>query len=72
MPTSAFEYFLGRRNARVVDLLERNESVSATLQGLLEHLVDVADEKGCRFEDLELDSPFVQGEYLKARIVAKR
>jgi hypothetical protein len=72
MPTSAFEYFLGRRNARVVSLLERNEGVAAMLQGLLEHLVDVAEERGVPFEDLVVDRPFVHGEYLKARIQITR
>lgn len=72
MPESAFGYFLGRRNARVVRLLEDNHSVAATIQGLLEHLVDVAADKGCEFKDLELETPFVAGEYLKARIIVKR
>lgn len=72
MAESAFHYFIQRRNARVVQLLERNESVSAMLQGLLEHLVSVAEDHGVPFEQVELDRPFVQGEYLKARILVKR
>lgn len=72
MPTNAFEFFLGRQNARVVKLLEQNHDVSAALQGLLEHLVSVAEDRGVEFRDLALEDVFVAGDNLRGRIVVKR
>jgi hypothetical protein len=69
MPTSAFEYFVGRRNAAMVQLLERNPEVSGFMQALLEHLVDWSKEHGVRYEDIKLDVPFVSHDgYIRARI----
>lgn len=72
MPENAFEVFLGRQNARVVRLLEQNHSVSGAIQGLLEHLVSVAEDRGVDFADLELEDVFVAGDNLRGRIVVKR
>lgn len=73
MPANAFEFFLQRRNARVVQLLEQNDSVSGALQGLLEHLVDFADDKGVPFRDLDLnDAHVTRDNQLVARILVKR
>lgn len=72
MAENAFQYFLGRQNARVVKLLEQNHGVSAALQGLLEHLVAVAEDRGVEFSDLQLEDVFVAGDNLRGRIVVKR
>ena len=45
MPASAFEYFLSRENARLVQLLERNHDISAAIQGILESAVAFCDQK---------------------------
>lgn len=54
MPTTAFEYFLNRESARLVQLLERNHDVSAAIQGILESAVAYCDQKGMPFERLKL------------------
>lgn len=69
MPENAFQYFVGRRNAACVRMLEQNHEVSNFLQSILEHLVDYANQKGMAFADVKLDSPFVSSDgYIKARI----
>lgn len=72
MPANAFEFFLNRQNARAVQLLERNHSVAGALQGIIEHLVSVAEDEGVPFEDLRLEDVFVAGGYLRGRIVLQR
>lgn len=70
---NAFEFFLERRNARVVGLLTTNATIATAIQGLLEHLVDFADEKGVPFRDIDLsDLHVTRDNYLVARIHAKR
>ncbi len=59
MPQNAFEYFIGRENARLVDLLEKNPGVSAVIQGLLEAAVNYCEQRGCRFEQLRLVDSYV-------------
>lgn len=71
MATTAFEYFLGREQSRMVRFLERNESFSTFVEALLAHLTKLAEERGCRPEDIELLTPFVQGEYIQARFRVK-
>ncbi len=46
MPANAFEFFMGRQNARVVMLLEKNHDLSGAVQGLLERVVDFCNAKG--------------------------
>lgn len=72
MATNAFEFFMGRQNARVVHLLERNHNVSGALQGILEHMVSVADAEGVPFEDVSLEDVFVSGRHLQGRILIRR
>lgn len=52
--TSAFEYFLNRENARLVQLLERNHDIGAAIQGLLESAVNYCEQKGMPFERLKM------------------
>jgi hypothetical protein len=59
MPASAFEYFLSRENARIVQLLERNHDVAAALQGLLESAVAFCDQKGMPYERLKMRGAYV-------------
>lgn len=73
MATTAFEYFVGRDNQRMVYLLEQNESVSKFVQGLLDHLVSYCDREGVKFADLEIDMPYVANdEHIRGRIVRTR
>ena len=69
MPESPHQYFLGRRNAATVRLLEQNEDVNQFIRALLEHLVDFADKQGIRYAEVNLDRPFVTDDgYIRARI----
>lgn len=73
MPENAFGYFLQRKNARIVRLLETNHNVSGAIQGLLEHLTDFADEKGVRFDQVVIDNLHVtRDDQLVARLLVKR
>lgn len=70
---NAFTFFLQRKNAHIVKLLETNHSVAGAIQGLLEHLVDFAAEKGVPYTAIELADVHVTREnMLVARIHAKR
>lgn len=68
MATTPHEYFLGRRNEACVRLLEKNEDVNGFIRAVLEHLVDFANHKGIRFEDIRLDRPYVTND---DRIIAR-
>jgi hypothetical protein len=59
MPESAFEVFLGRNNARCVQLLEQNHDVSGFFQGLLERFVEHCNQHGATFDRLVVDNPVV-------------
>lgn len=58
----------------MVQLLEKNHGVSEHIAALLDHLVDYANRRGVKFEDLVLDRPYVDGydsgfgEYIKTRL----
>lgn len=70
MPTTPFEYFVGRQNQRMVQLLESNREISEFFYNVLDHLVEHANAKGKRFADLKIDMPHVTSDgYLKARIL---
>lgn len=70
MPENALQYFMGRRQAAVVRLLEQNEDVSSFIQALLEHLVEYADKEGLRFGDIKIDRPFITNDgVIKGRLV---
>lgn len=72
MARSAYE-FLESYQGQVVGVLAKNESVSAFVQALLEHLVHYANHVGVRVEDVVLEAPFVgDDEYVRARIRVKR
>ena len=58
-PASAFQYFLDRENARLVQLLERNHDVSAAIQGLLESAVSYCEQKGMPYERLKMKDAYV-------------
>lgn len=73
MATTPFEYFLGRENQRMTHLLERNESVSKFVQGVLDHLVGYCSRECVKFEDIQIDMPYVANdEHIRGRIVRKR
>lgn len=73
MPANALEYFVQRRSAHVVRLLDENRQIAGFVQALLEHLVDHAVEKGVRYADLDLDTPHItRDNVLVARITTKR
>lgn len=72
MATTAFEYFLGRENQRIVKFLERNESVSSFLQALVAHLSEFAEKESIRIEDIELEAPYITPDgYLRGRVRKK-
>lgn len=54
MPTTPFEYFVARNNARMTQLLERNHDFSAALMGIIESAVAYCDQKGQPFERLKM------------------
>lgn len=61
--------FLQSRNERMVELLDKNMSVSAFIVGLLDHLITYAEDKKVPFETIVLDQPFIgDDEYIRARI----
>lgn len=60
MAENAFQYFQGRTNSRVVSLLERNHDVSSAVMGLLNALVQFADDKGVPIERVKLHDAFVE------------
>lgn len=57
--TNAYEYFLNRENARLVQLLERNHDFSAALAGLIESAVSYCEQKGMPFERLKMRDAYV-------------
>lgn len=59
MATTAFEYFVGRRNQACVRMLERNESVASFMQGVLEHLTTFCEAEGIAYENIVLDRPYI-------------
>jgi|OpeIllAssembly_1097287.scaffolds.fasta_scaffold00003_12 hypothetical protein len=60
MAETAFQYFQGRTNSRVVNLLERNHDVSKVVLGLLEALVQFADDKGVPIERVKLHDAYLE------------
>lgn len=73
MAANAYEH-LQNEQGQIVRLLERNHSVSAYIQDLLEHLVNYCNHKGIDFEDLQITDAHVDASetstaYLKARII---
>lgn len=73
MPENAFQYFLGRKSARVVKLLEDNNEVAEYMQGLLEELVQVADKAGVPYRKLGIRDAFIHGPSMtvRARVVLR-
>lgn len=72
MPANLFEQ-LEQNNARMVELLAKNKSVSGFVASVVDHCVEYAQRKGIRPEDVVIDTPFVEGydgftEYFRARI----
>ena len=69
MPESAFEVFQGRRNARIVRMLEENPHVSAFMQGILETLIDHCEETGIDYRLIKVADPYLTRDgYFTARI----
>jgi len=63
---------LAGRSERMAELLEKNHSVSAFMNALLDHLIDYCNHKGIAFEDIELTDTFIgHDEYIRARIRIK-
>lgn len=59
MPSNAFEFFIGRTNSDVVQLLEQNHDVSRVIMGLLQELVTFARDKGVPFHRVRLHDAHV-------------
>jgi ribosomal protein L22 len=67
--TTPFEYFVGRQNRNLVDMLEANRDVSQFFMSVLEHLVAHAQENGKRFDQLKIEDPYVSPDgYIRARV----
>ena len=74
MADNAFQGFLGRYNRRKVELLERNHSVAAFFDGILDRLVDHANARGGAFDQLDIRDAFIVWDadtYIKARVVCR-
>ena len=70
MATTPLEFFMGRRNAACVRLLEQNSDVNDFTRALLEHLVDYAKREGIEYADIKLDRPYITNDgYIRARIM---
>ena len=54
--------YLQKKNARLVKLLDRNESISAFLMGVVRQVQNYANKKGCRVEDIIIDEPRFTGD----------
>ncbi len=54
MSENAYQYFVGRQNARIVQLLERNREIAATVQAVLEQTVEFCDHRGLDFDKLKV------------------
>jgi hypothetical protein len=68
VPSNLYEV-LQQQNAKKVELLDRNHSVSAFIDGLMDYLVQYAEHKKVPFDKLVLDAPFIgDDEYIRARI----
>jgi len=59
MPSNAFEYFLQRRNARLVRMLERNREIAEMIQGLLENIEEHCVNKGLDVAKVGIRDAFV-------------
>lgn len=69
MPANAFEYFMGRQNRRVVDLLEQNHDLSGAVQGLLERIVDFCNAKGLNVAEVIVrDAYITEDGYVQFRL----
>ena len=69
MATTAYEYFAGRQNARIVKFLERNESVASFVQALADELSEFCEKNKIRPEDIELELPYIaHDEHIRARV----
>jgi ribosomal protein L22 len=67
--TTPFEYFVGRQNRKLVDMLEANREVSQFFMSVLEHLVAHAEANGKRFDQLKIEDPYVTPDgHIRARI----
>lgn len=73
MPASAYEYFVGRTNARVVRLLDDNPQISTMILRLLEEMVEHADHRGVKPKDLGIaDARITHDGHFSGRIVLRR
>jgi ketopantoate reductase len=73
MPENAFQFFLGRKNAKLVKLLEENTEVSEFFQGILEELVAVADKEGVPYSRLGVRDAFIHAptKTIRAQVVLR-
>lgn len=58
---SAYDYLMGR-NYRLVKLLDKNASVSAFINSFCHGLVNLCEEKGIRFEDVEVGNAIIRND----------
>jgi hypothetical protein len=69
MPASNLYELMQEQNLQMVELMDKNHSVAAFVQGLCEYLVNYANHKQVPFEDIILETPFIgNDEYIRARI----
>jgi selenophosphate synthase len=59
MAQTAYE-FLANNQSQLVKFLDRNHDVSAFIAGLLGHLVEYANHKGVKFEDIRIELPRIE------------
>jgi hypothetical protein len=58
MAGTVYEH-LSREHTRMVQFLDRNQSVSGFLEALIAHLTMYCEKEGLKPEEVELDLPFV-------------
>jgi len=60
---------LQQQNSKKIEMLEKNMSVCAFIDALIDYLVQYANHKGVSIEDVILDAPFIgDDEYVRSRI----
>lgn len=68
MPANLYE-LMQQQNLKMVELVDKNHSVAAFIQGLCEYLVNYANVRGVSIEAIDIDLPFIgDDEYVRARI----
>lgn len=70
MATTPLEFFMGRRNAATVKVLEQNEDITKFIRALLEHITDFATQNGVDVGEVKISLPSIGDDgTLRARIL---